>query len=84
MGDTSVNKIPAKYCSPPILKDESGQRTGTPIEELLSFSVNKVPNLYSLENNTFSFLYKENDPSCDEGNPTLAEFTCEIEESEKP
>ena len=58
------------------MKDESGTRSSTPIDELLSFSIDKVPNLYTLENNTFVFLYKEGD--------TIGEFECEFEDTEKP
>lgn len=83
-GDSSVNVIPAKYCSPPILLDENFTRTGTPIQDLLSFNLNKVPNLYSLENNTFVFLYAESDESCDKGNPVQATSECEIEETQIP
>ena len=65
MGDKSTNEIPAKYCDPAILKDESGKRTGCRIMDILSFEMSEAVNLYSFKNNVFRFYYTENDASCD-------------------
>jgi len=78
-GDDSTNEIPAKYCDPPILKDESGKRTGCPIADILNFDLDEVVNLYEFKNDTFKFYYTENDSSCDSGNPTLAMVECGVD-----
>ena len=79
MGDESTNEIPAKYCDPPILKAETGNRTGCTISDVLTFELDSVVNLYEFKNDVFKFFYCENDDRCDEGKPTLSAVECEID-----
>lgn len=83
MGDESTNEIPAKYCDPPILKDESGKRTGCAIVDVLTFSLDEVVNLYEYKDDNFKFYYTENDSSCDSGSPTLAVVESDVDSPPK-
>lgn len=79
MGDKSTNEIPAKYCNPPKLKDETGNRNGCAISDVLSFKLDKVANLYEFAHKIFTFFYTENDYSCDHGSPTKSTVECEVD-----
>ena len=74
------NLIPARLCNPPRLKDETGQRNGALIQDVLSFELQHVVNLYDFEKDNFSFKYVEYDEHVDALNPaTISEIECEIE-----
>lgn len=74
------NLIPARLCNPPRLKDETGQRNGALIQDVLSFELQHVVNLYDFEKDMFSFKYVEYDEHVDALNPaTISEIECEIE-----
>jgi len=60
---SKINLIPAKFCFPPILKDEYGDREGFHMSELLKFEEYRVPNLYSYDakRKRFRFNYTDGD-----------------------
>lgn len=76
------NLIPARFCNPPRLKDETGQRNGALIQDVLSFEMRSVPNLYDFNPPEFAFKYVEYDTHVDAQNPaTTSEIGCEIEDA---